>query len=69
MKENVGRIDKVARILVVVGIVVLNIMVNVHPILALLLGIAAVVLVFTAVSGVCPLYRLLNLSTKPDHEQ
>ena len=64
MKENMGKTDKVMRILAVVAIVALNITVNIHPILALLLGIAAVVLVFTAVSGVCPLYRLLDISTK-----
>ncbi len=64
MKENMGKTDKVMRILAVVAIVALNITVNIHPIMALLLGIAAVVLVFTAVSGVCPLYRLLGISTK-----
>mgnify|MGYP006286968311 CR=1 FL=1 len=68
MKENMGKKDKVMRILAVVAIVALNITVNIHPILALLLGIAAVVLVFTAVSGVCPLYRMLGISTKDDQD-
>ena len=66
MKENMGKTDKVMRILAVVAIVALNITVNIHPILALLLGIAAVVLVFTAVAGVCPLYRMIGISTKKD---
>jgi len=66
IKENMGKTDKVMRILAVVAIVALNITVNIHPILALLLGIAAVVLVFTAVAGVCPLYRMIGISTKKD---
>ncbi|MCF7916099.1 MAG: DUF2892 domain-containing protein [Spirochaetaceae bacterium] len=66
IKENMGKTDKVLRILAVVAIVALNITVNIHPILALLLGIAAVVLVFTAVAGVCPLYRMIGISTKKD---
>jgi len=69
IKENMGKADKVMRILAVVAIVALNITVNIHPILALLLGIAAVVLVFTAVAGVCPLYRLLGISTKTERDK
>ncbi len=58
-KNNVGKIDRIIRI--VLGIILIA---NVfyafhHPI-----GWLGVVLIITGIAGKCPLYTLLNINTK-----
>ena len=64
MKENIGGIDKLIRIAAVAGVVLINVMLSIPPILALVLGIVGIVLLFSIVSGVCPVYRRFGISTK-----
>ena len=66
MRENVGRVDKIIRALVAVGIIVFNLAVKIHPIIALVLGVLAIVLLFTIVTGKCSLYSRLGISTAPE---
>ncbi|MHB9034289.1 MAG: YgaP family membrane protein [Anaerolineae bacterium] len=64
MTKNVSNLDRIIRLVVAVVIGVL-ILVNVlHGALAIILGIVGLVLLVTALVGICPLYALLKISTK-----
>ncbi len=63
MKKNMGKIDRVIRILfaVVIGILYFND--SISGLTAIILGIFAIVFLATSFIGFCPLYRLFNIST------
>ncbi|GBE14029.1 MAG TPA: DUF2892 domain-containing protein [Proteobacteria bacterium] len=63
MKKNVGTADKTIRIIVgaIFGILVL--MGQASGVLAVVLGIFAVVLIGTALFGYCPPYALFGINT------
>lgn len=58
-KNNVGKIDRIIRI--VVGVVLVA---NVFYGLNSPLGWIGLVLIVTGIGGICPLYSLLNINTK-----
>jgi hypothetical protein len=64
MKRNVGTIDQVVRLLLVLLIVVGFLNHLIAGWVAIGLGILAAILLVTSVAGFCPLYFLLKLSTK-----
>jgi len=68
MKKNMGSIDKGIRILLAVIVGVLIFTNTITGILAIILGIFAVVFLLTSFVGFCPLYAPFRLSTlkKPD---
>ena len=59
-KDNVGKIDRIIRI--VVGIVLVG---NVFYALQNPIGWIGVILIVTGIVGKCPLYSILGLNTKP----
>jgi hypothetical protein len=64
MKQNMGKIDKYIRGLIAVAIIILysaNVITGTLGIIVLIVG---VVLLLTAIIGVCPAYIPLGLSTK-----
>ncbi len=63
MKKNVISLDKVIRILIAAGIVVLFLMNVISGTLGIVLLVVAGVLVLTSLLGFCPLYWLLGIST------
>jgi hypothetical protein len=63
MKQNMGSIDKLVRVLIAVAIGVLYFTDQITGTAAIILGIFAVVFLLTSVIGFCPLYHLLKLST------
>ena len=63
MKQNMGSIDKVVRILVAAVIAVLYFTGQISGTLAIILGIFAVIFLLTSAIGFCPLYLPLKLST------
>ena len=63
MTKNVGEIDKIIRFLFVIMIGVAFYFQLVTGMPAILLGIVALAMVGTSVSGVCPLYTILGFST------
>ncbi|MFZ1976441.1 MAG: DUF2892 domain-containing protein [Bacteroidota bacterium] len=63
MKQNMGSIDKVVRVLAAVVIGVLYFTDQITGIAAIILGIFAVVFLLTSAIGFCPLYLPLKLST------
>jgi len=62
-KKNVNSIDKVIRILLAVVFGVLIFTNQVTGVLAIILGILAVVLLLTSFLSFCPIYAMFNLST------
>lgn len=63
MKKNMSSVDRIVRLLFVALVVVLYFTGAISGTVAILLGVVAVVLLFTSASGVCPLYLSLGLST------
>lgn len=64
MPKNVGTIDRVVRFLFAVVVAVLYFGGFISGTLALILGILAIVFLATSIVGFCPIYALLNLSTR-----
>ena len=63
MKQNMGSIDKIVRVLAAVVIGVLYFTDQITGIAAIILGVFAVIFLLTSVVGFCPLYLPLKLST------
>jgi hypothetical protein len=64
MKKNMGTRDRVMRILAALGIVVLYATGNVSGLLAIVLGVVAVVFLTTGLVGSCPAYVPFGISTR-----
>lgn len=64
MKQNMGIVDRILRVVVALVVGVLYAMHIISGTLALVLGVVALVFIATSVMGFCPLYLPLNLSTK-----
>lgn len=63
MKKNMGTIDRVIRILLAVIVAILYLNESISGIAALILGILAIVFLTTGLTGFCPLYVPLKIST------
>lgn len=63
MRKNVGNIDRIVRGVIALMILMLALLKFIEGPLAVLLGVAALVLMLTGLTGVCPCYIRLNLST------
>ena len=64
MKQNMGRIDRGIRILLVVAVAVLFFLGKITGIAAVVLGVLAAVFLLTSLIGFCPLYVPLKISTR-----
>ena len=64
MKKNMGPIDRVIRLLVVVVIAVLYYMGQLTGLAATILGIVAVAFFITSIVGWCPGYLPFGISTR-----
>ena len=63
-KNNVGKIDRVIRL--VVGIILIG---NVFYALHHPIGWVGIILIVTGIAGKCPLYSILGLNTKKKKEK
>ncbi len=63
MKNNMGIVDRVIRIILAVVVVILYLTGNITGTAAIILGILAVVFVLTSLLGFCPLYVPFKIST------
>jgi hypothetical protein len=68
MKKNMGTIDRVIRLLVVVVIAVLYYTGQLTGLAATILGIVAVAFLITSIIGWCPGYLPLGISTRKHTE-
>ena len=64
MKQNMGTIDRVIRVILAILVLVLYLAGSISGTAAIILGIFAVIFFLTSVVGFCPLYGLLKISTK-----
>jgi hypothetical protein len=64
MKQNIGTIDKVIRVLLAVIVVALYFTHVIAGTLAIILLVLAAILVVTSIVGICPLYMPIRLSTR-----
>ncbi len=63
MKQNMGTIDRVIRILLVLVVAILYFTDKLSGLAAIVLGIFAVIFLLTSLVGVCPLYNMLGIKT------
>jgi hypothetical protein len=64
MKQNMGMVDRVVRLIVVLLIAALYFTGQISGTAAIILGIIALVFLLTSIVGFCPAYLPLGLSTK-----
>lgn len=64
MKKNMGMVDRLIRTLIAIGIAVLYFTGRIGGVLAIILGVVAVVFLLTSFVGSCPGYVPLRLSTR-----
>jgi hypothetical protein len=62
--KNMGAVDRIIRIVLALVVLVLYLTGVISGWLAIVLGILAVIWVFTGIIGFCPLYALFKTSTK-----
>ena len=64
MKKNMGLLDRIIRVSLVVLIAVLYFTNVISGTWAIILGVVAVVFLLTSLIGVCPLYMPFGISTR-----
>lgn len=64
MKKNMGTADRVLRLVVAIGIAALYLMGSITEVVAIVLGVVAVVFLATGITGYCPGYVPLGISTR-----
>jgi len=71
MKHNMGKADRIIRFIVAVGLLYLILTKAVSGVLAMVLGILAIMLLATSAFGYCPPYSMLGIKTCKceDHEE
>jgi len=66
MKKNMGTADRVIRTIIAIAIVILFFVGQISGTAAVVLGIVAVLLLVTGLTGVCPAYMAFHFSTKKE---
>jgi len=64
MKQNMGTIDRVIRVILALLVLVLYLAGSIRGTVAIILGIFAVFFVLTSLVGFCPVYVPFKISTK-----
>jgi hypothetical protein len=68
MKNNMGVVDRVLRMVVAAVIAALLLTGRLGGTVGIVLGVVAVIFLATSAAGVCPLYSIFGFSTKPRAE-
>ena len=68
MKQNMGVLDRIIRVALVVLVAVLYFTNVISGTWAIILGVLSVIFLLTSIFGVCPLYMLFGISTKQKTE-
>jgi len=66
MKKNMGSLDRITRLTLVVLVAVLYFTNVISGTLAIILGIFALIFLVTSLIGVCPLYMPFGISTRKE---
>lgn len=65
MPRNEGTVDRVIRLLIAIGLAFWASQVGFGSTLGIVLTIVAVIVLFTAATGFCALYKLVGINTCP----
>jgi hypothetical protein len=63
MKKNMGTVDRVVRAIFAVVVAILYFTGSISGTAAIILGVIAVMMLLTSITGVCPPYGPLGIST------
>jgi hypothetical protein len=63
MKKNVGKIDKVIRIVFAIAVITLFLTNVISGVLGMVLLAVSAILVITSIVGICPLYIVMGLNS------
>ena len=69
MKQNMGTIDRLIRIILAVIVGILYFTGQISGTAAIVLGIFAIIFILTSIVGHCPLYIPLKISTKKEESK
>jgi len=69
MKQNMGALDRLIRIIVAVIVGILYFTGQISGTTATVLGIIAIAFILTSAVGYCPLYTPLKISTKKEENK
>ena len=64
MDKNMGTADRIIRTILALLVLVFYLTGDISGLAAIILGIFALVFLVTSFTGVCPLYKVLNVSTR-----
>jgi hypothetical protein len=64
MKGNMGILDRIIRVALVVVVAVLFFTGQLSLVASIILGVLAVIFLLTSIVGICPLYLLFGISSK-----
>jgi len=64
MNANMGSLDRIIRLVLVVAAVGLYLMNMISGTVAIVLGVLAAIFLLTSIIGFCPLYKIVGLSTR-----
>lgn len=66
MKKNMGLIDRIIRVNLAIIVATLYFTGQITGTAAIILGIVAAVFLITSLLAICPLYSIVNLSTRKE---
>ena len=64
MAQNIGTIDRAARVVVAFGLALLSLSLGFGTVVGVVLLVGAGILLATGMVGFCPLYALFHISTR-----
>ncbi len=64
LNRNMGTLDRIIRLVIAAVIAVLYFTGNLSGLVAIILGVLAVIFIVTSAIGFCPLYLLFGFSTR-----
>lgn len=64
MKENIGLTDKIIRVSVAIFVAILYFIGTISGTIAIVLGIFALIMIFTSFVSFCPLYLPFGINTR-----
>ena len=69
MKKNMGLTDKIIRIAVAIFVAILYFIGTINGTIALVLGVFALIMIFTSFVSFCPLYLPFGINTRKKSEK
>ncbi|HUU40649.1 MAG TPA: DUF2892 domain-containing protein [Desulfatiglandales bacterium] len=66
MKKNMGTIDRIVRLALVILVLILYLTGVISGVVAIILGVLALIFLVTSLVGFCPLYSFLKISTRKE---